>query len=238
VIGLATALSSCGAPARTPPPPANTARADFFPLEPGTLWVYQVRDARGEVTLQRVVVKGTIYLESRKTTVIVVEESGGLGGELALDVDWHPVAYYRRGHFVYKLSGLTYAGSDLREMHLGRGEEKVLPADPKTLRSWDSAFQIFGADPDAYEMRAMSRARIVDRAVRVPGGVFRHCVRVDTDTSTVSGGASRRRRATLFHYVDWYAEGIGLVKSLVLDPAGRREVAAIELVSYRRGSGR
>jgi len=210
---------------------------EFFPLHPGTLWVYAVRDAQGRVALERVLVRGVYHLEARQAEGTVVEESGGMSGDFDLDVSWHPVVYYRRGSFLYKFSGvLNDVGGELQEQTLGDGEEKVLPADPMELSRWESDFDIFRSEPGAsYHARMVSVARIIRDAVRVRAGEFRDCLRVDSDSVLDSRSLRSSHREIAFHYVDWYAPGVGLVKSEVHAGEPTRPITELELISFRDG---
>jgi hypothetical protein len=215
---------------------AALGRREFFPLHPGTLWVYEVHDAEGRVALERVLVRGDYQLKAQQTVGIVVEESGGMSGDFDLDVSWHPVVYYRRGSFLYKYSGVNYVGGELREQTLGDGEEKVLPADPTELRHWESDFDIFRTEPgSSYHARMVSVVQPTREAVHVRAGLFRECLRVDSESVLDSPSARASAQEIAFHYVDWYAPGVGLVKSEVHAPERARPITTLELVSFRDG---
>ena len=211
---------------------------EFFPLRPGTFWVYEVRDAQGRVALERVLVRGVLHLATQQIEGTIVEESGGMSGDFDLDVSWHPVVYYRRGPFLYKFSGVNDVEGELQEQSLGEGEEKVLPADPMALHEWESDFDIFHTEPGVgYHARMMSTARTTRDPVHVRAGVFRNCLRVDSESVLDSRSQRSTQRDIAFHYIDWYAPGVGLVKSEVHagDPA--LPVTMLELVSFRAGRG-
>lgn len=232
---LATASGGC-VTIPTRPEPQAAIDAELFPLRPGTFWVYEVHDAEGRVALQRVLVRGPIYLKTYEAAGTVVEESGGVAGELSLDVSWHPVVYYRRGDFLYKFSGLGYVDEELREYRLGNGEEKVLPADPDRHPEWESDFQVFQLEPGTgYAMRTFSTSERSSEPVRVRAGTFRDCLRVETKTVAFSKSARPSGVKVIFRYVDWYAPGVGLVKSLVEVEDAPRPVSLLELVSFRAG---
>jgi len=211
---------------------------DYFPLHPGTLWVYEVRDAEGHVALERVLVRGAYRLKTHATDATIVEESGGMTGEFDLDVSWHPVVYYRRGLFLYKFSGVNFVDEELEEVSLGEGEEKVLPDDPAEQREWQSDFEIFRNGADEYSARMTSTAQASREAVRVRAGTFRGCLRVDSESWLASEeprGASRRLG---YRYTDWYAPGVGLVKTEVRAIENAVPVTTFELVSFRDGRRR
>ena len=213
----------------------DTAPAELFPLSPGTFWVYEVEDFDGDVTLQRVYVRGRRFLEAIQESGVVVEESGGIAGELSLDVSWHPVVYYRRGDFLYKFSGVNYVDHELREFRLGLGEEKVLPTDPIRYPAWENDLEVFHVDPDTgYGLRMYSIAEPDPQPVEVRAGTYAHCLRVETRSFVVVRSAKGRQRIA-YRYLDWYAPGVGLVKSIAEVEGAPRPVRISELVSFRGG---
>jgi hypothetical protein len=230
--------AGCGAPTRwLASRPA--APEEFFPLRTGSFWVYRVRDPWGEESLQRVLVRGPRYLENKRTTGTLVEESGGLGGEFALDPSWHPIAYYREGDYLYKYYGLTRADAELREMRLGSTDEKLLPAQPRADEEWESEVQLFDLPNGAgYGMRVVSRATSTEESVTVPAGKFEGCLLVDTTIVPRTRTAKAEDEALpFFHYRDWYAPGVGLVKSLAISGPQSKPMTTIELISFRDGAG-
>jgi hypothetical protein len=89
-------------------------------------------------------------------------------------------------------------------------------------------------------LEVQQRHRVAPKPERVvvPGGVFARCMRVET-TAIHSGvddhGAHTGPQVT-YYYSDWYAPGVGLVKT---EQRGTDAVviATIELVRYVRGGG-
>lgn len=217
--------------------PGGASLADFFPLHDGTLWVYRVEDPSGEVSLQRVLVRGPRFLEQANVIGVVVEESGGLGGTFALDPSWHPIAYYRRGDFVYKHYGVAFGNRGFADVALDRDDEKLLPTDPAKTAEWESDVGLFDvSDGSGYALHVVGRAASTDASVTVPAGTFDGCLLVDT---TISPSAERSESGEaahdFFHYLDWYAPGIGLVKSIATSGSEAEPVSTIELVSFRDG---
>ncbi|MGH7802774.1 MAG: TapB family protein [Candidatus Binatia bacterium] len=236
VLGAVVAGAGCGAPTRWFASSRNSPE-EFFPLRTGSFWVYRVRDPWGEESLQRVLVRGPRYLENKRTTGMLVEESGGLGGEFALDPSWHPIAYYRDGDYVYKYYGITRADAELREMRLGCSDEKLLPAGPREDEEWESEVQLFDLPNGAgYGMRVVSRATSTEESVTVPAGRFDGCLLVDTTIVPRTHTAKSTDEAlAFFHYRDWYAPGVGLVKSLAISGPKSEPMTTIELLSFRDG---
>ena len=236
LLSAAIGIAGCAVVRSLTPGGGEHARGEFFPLHPGTLWVYEVRDAEGRIALERVLVRGVYHLKTQETDATIVEESGGMTGELDLDVSWHPVVYYRRGSFLYKFSGVNFVGGELHEQSIGEGEEKVLPADPAEHQRWESDFDIFRNEGTGYGARIVSVVQPGLELVRVRAGTFRKCLRVDSESVLATRSAQLGGGEVVFHYTDWYAPGVGLVKSEV-HTSEPRPVTTFELVSFRDGKG-
>ena len=236
-IAVAVALTAGCTTLPIATPFASREPHDFFPLRQGNFWVYEVRDADGRAAIERVLVRGTVPWKTREIEAVVVEESGGMSGEFDLDVSWHPVVYYRRGLFLYKFSSVSFVGGELHEVSVGEGEEKVLPENPVEQPEWQSDFDIFresaGAD---YSARMVSIATPADGVVKVRAGTFRNCLRVDTQSVLTSQVPHAPASRLSFHYVDWYAPGVGLVKSEVHASGHVLPVTTVELLSFRDGN--
>jgi hypothetical protein len=235
-VAVVTALAVGCTALPIPRPFEPRAAREFFPLHPGTLWVYEVRDADGRSAIERVLVRGPYRLKSFAIDATVVEESGGMTGEFDLDVSWHPVVYYRRGVFLYKFSAVNLVGGEVSEVPLGEGEEKVLPDDPVEQPEWQSDFEIFrgGAQTD-YSARMISIAQPSREAVRVRAGTFRGCLRVESRSVLDSRGPVGPPRRLSLRYTDWYAPGVGLVKSEVHAVELPTPITTFELLSFRDG---
>jgi hypothetical protein len=131
---------------------------------------------------------------------------------------------------------VNYVGGELREQALGEGEEKVLPADPTELRQWESDFDIFRTEPgSSYHARMVSVVQPTREAVRVRAGVFRDCLRVESESVLDSRSARSTNKEIAFRYVDWYAPGVGLVKSEVHAVERASPITSLELISFRDG---
>ena len=236
VVAIAALTAGCTALPR-PRGFESYASREFFPLHPGTFWVYEVRDGEGRSAIERVRVRGPYRLKTLAVDATVVEESGGVTGELDLDVSWHPVVYYRRGVFLYKFSSVDLVGGDVSEILLGEGEEKVLPDDPVEQPEWQSDFEIFGSGAERdYGARMVSIAEQSREAVRVRAGTFAGCLRVESRSVLDSHDGAGPPRELSLRYTDWYAPGVGLVKSEVRALERAAPITTFELLSFRDGA--
>jgi hypothetical protein len=186
----------------------------YFPLQPGSRWVYREEDQRVVVT----VTKQTKKVEG--ITARVVRDVVTQNGELVEDTfDWY--AQDSAGN-------VWYMGEDTTEFENG---------EPKTKAgSWEAG--VDGAEPgvimpakprpgqayrlEYYEGEAEDRASVVsvDETVTVPFGRFENVVKT-RDVAPLSGGSLE------FKY---YAPDVGLVRT-----ENSRGETGEQLVEFRRG---
>lgn len=214
----------------------------LLPLATGNEWVYQVRNAEGEVSRLTMRVKGERYIASRGMDATIVEESGGVPGAASLEAGTDLVAYYLRDGFLFRSPWVIPRESGFDDRGAELGDERLLPLDLEHDPKWESIYALFdfGSRP-VYQLHASSRLVSQAESVTVPAGVFRRCARVETIVSAETPNAPAGR--TIVHvYVEWYSPRIGLVKSesFVTEGDARLEVGGAELVGLRivdRSSG-
>lgn len=210
-----------GASASTPPVPepdelVDTVDNPYFPLVPGTRWVYEGRTADG---LERTVVEVT---DDRKrvdgTDAVVVHDTVTLDGEIIEDTfDWY--AQDEAGN-------VWYLGEDTHEYENG------VPVNSKG--AWEAG--VDGAQPgivmeahprrgDRYrqELRtgvAEDKARVLSTtaSATVPLGTYRDVLKTKDFTPLEPGVVEHK----------YYARGVGLVLEVAVSGDGER----VELVEH------
>jgi hypothetical protein len=220
----ATAIPGAGeAAAQMPGPDSFTTKIDnpYWPMRPGTRWVYRETDSEG--ARQRVVVTVT-----RRTKLIangvrarVVHDVVREGGELVeVTDDWY--AQDRRGR-------IWYLGEDTNEYENGRPVSKegsfeagvdgaqagiIMLARPRVGMRYRQEF---------YEGHAEDRARIMSLRERaeVPFGFFRPVLMIREENPL---------EPRVLEY-KFYARGVGPVLAVSVSGGSDRE----ELVRFRRG---
>jgi hypothetical protein len=192
----------------------------YWPIAPGSRWVYRETDAEG--ALQRVEVTVT----DRKKTItgidaLVVHDQVTERGELIEDtLDWY--AQDTEGN-------VWYFGEDTTEFENGKPKSKegswehgvdgaqagiIVPADPRPGLAYREEF---------YEGHAEDAAEILtlDAAAEVPFGAFENLLQTRNTTPLEPNLVEEK----------FYARGIGVVLALTVSGGTDRE----ELVSFRRG---
>ncbi len=185
---------------------------DYYPLRPGLMWEYSLKTSTFDgVFQQKQIVRNLGESRSGGETVYVQEQSG------------NRLSYYRRT-----------AGGIERLAIRGRGEEVGEEDKPGhyllrlpyavgtrwSLPSHLSLIQARSYEPADRVTRGTTRLSLqyeivsLDEAVDVPAGHYAHCLK----TRATGGATIRVDRGNHFADVvvenfDWYAPGVGLVKS-------------------------
>jgi hypothetical protein len=197
----------------------------YFPLEPGTTWVYEGKTPEGTER-----VEDTILRETKRVMgveCVVLRDKVWLNGELIEDtVDWHAqdkegnVWYfgeytkeYENGKVV-STEGSFEAGKD------GALPGIIMPADPKVGDSYRQEYYK-GEAEDMAEVISLRGTGLND-AVSTPYGSFSEDVLVTKDWNPLEPEILEHK---------YYAPGVGLVgETKITGPAEK-----IELIDLERG---
>jgi hypothetical protein len=208
---LLLALLGCG---RERTPAVGPAANDYFPLVEGAHWVYELRSELGSLKVE-VVAKGDMPVRGRDIRVFVMDETNR--GQSLGFVETAPVGYLVEHGFLARLSSLDYdRDGQLRLL----GKEDVpswfLPLNPKPGESWNQESRLFST-PEGGGARLGWRGEIQPlTSVTVPAGAFHDVLEVHIeyhDPKDANPGPN-------VVYDDFYVRGVGLVRSVTLDPSG------------------
>jgi hypothetical protein len=197
----------------------------YFPLEPGTTWVYEGETPEGTER-----VEDTILRETKRVMgveCVVLRDRVWLNGELIEDtVDWH--AQDKEGN-------VWYFGEYTKEYENGKvvstegsfeaGEEGalpgiIMPADPKVGDSYRQEYYK-GEAEDMAEVISLNGTGLND-AVSTPYDSFGEDVLVTKDWNPLEPDILEHK---------YYAPGVGLIgETKVTGPAEK-----IELIDFRKG---
>jgi len=201
---------------------------DFFPLAPRSYWEYAVaRHGGSESVRYLATVRGDYHTADGRSCRVVDEQYGG-------ESQRHPVVYCADNGFLHRVMSLEYRGEALEDNGLRSGELKFLPTDLRHVTGWEgvtNAYQL--PDGSGFEVRQLHRVSPSPERVTVPAGEFPRCVRVETTAihSAIDVDGALTGPRVFFYYSDWYAPGVGLVKTEQRDGDGT-VVTTIELVRY------
>ena len=234
---LAAAISCSSAKAPEPEAPTASAPATverYFPLTARSRWTYRVQELRKNFDyVNRVRVFGPKYFESMKREVVEVEESySSTGNGVFLLEEQEPVIYFREDGFLNRVF-LTQQGGKLVPAS-GSGDSRFLPEVIVPGNTWDSDSQAFRVGTDlGFRVSHKHTITVDPEPVKVPAGTFRDCLRIDTYSTHGPGSGRNPDEELAFYYSDWYAAGVGLIRTELWDDAERsKERTRIELVDY------
>jgi hypothetical protein len=111
-------------------------------------------------------------------------------------------------------------------------EQNLLPIELAPNGSWSDLTHPYGnlARASTYTQRHKSFAE--SREIEVPAGRFSGCIRVETETSFEGGPY---RKPLTLDYTDWYAPGVGLIKTTASEGGvNGKMIERVELLTFQR----
>jgi len=207
---LCLLLVACG---QQPPAGSEPAGENYFPMVPGARWLYSLHSSLGEIEVE-VTARGDMPLSRDRGDVFVMDERN-LGASLGF-VEVAPVAYVLTPMYVGRISAVDYGPSGSLRL-LGQDEPTwILPLDPKPGHSWGQKTALFET-PEGGGAQLGWNSEVKPRTtVTVPAGRFEDVVEIETLYRDASDGEVE----TEVVYRDYYARGVGLVRSVTEDPSG------------------
>jgi hypothetical protein len=213
----------------TPQPPVRS--AEYFPLALHNSWTHLVTFSGDYLYyMTETVIKDDLPLLNEKSYV-VAEQYEPL---TAASPDARStVAYFRKGGFLHRYPWLDSEGARVWDTQLGSGAEQILPSPYQGDVTWPIGLQT-NAWPSGggQTLTALATARIDPEEVRVPAGVFRHCLRVETTSANAYVDQKHNAKTYQLYHVEWYAEGVGLVRAISSEGAGTPIKSLTELIWY------
>jgi hypothetical protein len=208
----ATALVLAAACTRDRQPATGAAGQEWFPLQEGAKWVYEVRTGLGTIEME-VNARGQVALREGNGTLFVMDERNR-GPKLGF-VESAPVGYKVDQGYHARFQAVDYdEAGKLR--FLGQDTPTwFLPVDPKPGHSWIQSNQLFATPENAGgAMNWMGRV-VGTGGLKVPAGDFPEALQVHIEYRE----SDAVERPTMV-YDDWYARGVGLLRSVTHDPSG------------------
>lgn len=234
ILALALVVAACSS-AAGPERPAGPLEADvttYFPLTPESRWSYRIHNLIRHTTYETTVrVFGTRQFAFLDREAISVEERYSSDAGPMFVEEQEPMVYFFEDDFLHRVH-LTRQAGELTPQS-GSHDSRYLPKHLREGVSWKSqstAFDVGGG----LGIQVMNRhdVSIEEDPVHVPAGTFRNCFRVDTVASQGPNSAPNDEEI-VFYYSDWYAPGVGLVRTQQWgDEARTQERARIELLDF------
>jgi hypothetical protein len=233
VLGLVlAALAGC---ASAPPPHAGgTAAQEYFPLLPGAHWVYELRTGPFTHTTLDVTARGNRPVRGSNEGIFVFEERTE---EEVFGLDpLGLVGYQVAGGFVRRVPALELEPDGVVHV-FGREGISFLPIDPQPGQQWSDEVVVFDA-PTPTKATQSWTARIENvGSVRVAAGTFEDVIVVRSE----QWDRDWKEDEPLHSYEDYYARGVGLIRSVAHNHTRLLPIAELEQeltsVSFDQGGG-
>lgn len=206
----------------------------FFPFQEGAKWQYAQRDpvgGRPQETFE-LFFRGVQRVEEIKRELFIIDEVAPRGTS--------PTGYFLQDGFLMKVLGLAYddqgkvvwKGEQIRyTLGFAPGNvEKFLPETLTVGARWQNRTPVLNAVVEA-NYHVVSREE-----VEVPAGRYPDCFRIESDLKVypvLPDQTEAPEDVATFSSSDWYAIGVGLVKSQVRQEG--KDAGEVVLLKYEEG---
>jgi len=219
-LGVALALALGDAACRSP---VNSSRApgaastEFFPLVKGARWVYKL-DLVVTSTEIEVLAKGDSAVEGLGNGAFVMDERT-VGQSFGL-APVGPTAYVSSDGFLCRYSGLDYTTGDHLKMLGTEDPTRVIPLGASPGAEWTHQTRLMQQPEGGGGLIKWTGRTKRSDPVTVPAGTFTDVILVESEYWDPSIDSD----APLIAYQDWYARGVGLLRSVTtnLKEGGKR----------------
>jgi hypothetical protein len=228
-LGVALAVAFGIADCRSESPTARApgaASAEFFPLVKGARWVYKL-DLVVTQTEIEVVGKGQSDIDGLKGGAFVMDERT-LGQNFGM-APVGPTAYVAEDGFLARYSGMDYAQPDHLKMLGAEDPTRVIPLGATPGSEWTNETRLMQQPEGGGGLIKWTGRTKRSDPVTVPAGTFSDVILVESEYWDPSIDSEK----PLISYQDWYARGVGLLRSVTKNSRdGGKRMAEQTLESY------
>ncbi|MFI5316297.1 MAG: hypothetical protein ACHQ6T_11395 [Myxococcota bacterium] len=232
LVSIAVGLAALGCAGAPPPHAGGAAARDYFPLLPGAHWVYELHTGLFAHTQLDVTARGERPVRGSDSGIFVVEERTA-GEVFGLDPSGL-VGYRVIGGYMTRVPALEL-GSDGVVHVFGRDGVSILPLDPQPGQRWSDQVEVF--DTPGESMQSWTATIENVGRVHVPAGTFDDVILVRSE----HWDREWRDTEPLHSYEDYYARGVGLIRSVARNHTRMLPIAELEqelvAVSFDGGTG-
>ena len=205
------------------PGPAAT---EFFPLVKGARWTYKL-DLVVTSTELEVLAKGDTQIEGLGRLAFVMDERN-LGQQLGM-APVGPTAYVAADGFLSRYTGLDYTQGDHLKMLGSEDPTRVIPLGAVPGTEWTNETRLMQQPEGGGGLIKWTGRTKRAESVTVPAGTFTDVILVETEY----WDPSIDEAAPLISYQDWYARGVGLLRSVTSNARdGGKRMAEQSLESF------
>jgi hypothetical protein len=205
-LGLALGDAACRRESNPPRAP-GAAAAEYFPLVKGARWVYKL-DLVVTSTEIEVVAKGDSAVEGLVQTAFVMDERT-VGQNFGL-APVGPTAYVSSDGFLCRYSGLDYTQADHLKMLGKEDPTRVIPLGAAPGAEWTHETRLMEQPEGGGGLIKWTGRTKHAETVTVPAGTFTDVILVESEYWDPSLDPDH----PLIAYQDWYARGVGLLRSV------------------------
>ncbi len=208
--------------------------ATLFPHRLGSRWVYRLSGAWYETEAElSVEVKGHQHIPRLQLNAMVLDEAHP-GVTPTAPKDILPVLYYPHEGYLVRNTNHVYGNNErtilISTGTIGESFAPVLPLDFASRSAppsgeWQEVW--VGEWGEEAQLSTLYRFGPEQKPVVVAAGAYTACLRMETKLVRTSGRG--------FHYTEWYAPGVGMVKSTTTDLMSEKIVEQKELVTFQLG---
>jgi hypothetical protein len=193
------------------PPPARApgeAGNEYFPLFEGAHWSYELRTGLFAKARLEVTARGERAVRDSNEELFLVEEQ--LDAEIYGLEPAGLVAYGRSGDYRTRIAAVQLDADGRLRVFGGEGVS-ILPLDPHPGQSWSDDAKVFSDAASGPSSGQRWTAKVENAGtVRVPAGTFDDVLVVHSAQWDATWSADE----PLNTYEDYYARGIGLIRSV------------------------
>jgi hypothetical protein len=208
-LGVAAAVGAGCKPGHDSDERAPGAAAnEYFPLVSGAHWRYKLALEIGSTEIE-VVARGDQPVEGLPGVAFVMDEHA-MGAESMGIAEVGPTAYVARDGFLCRYTGLDYLAPDRLKMLGEEDPTRVMPLGGMGSE-WTNETRLLQQPENGGggRIKWTGRTRVLD-ALEVPAGQFKDVLVVETEY----WDPSLRPDGPLIAYEDFYARGVGLLRSV------------------------
>ena len=208
--------------------------APLFPHTPGSRWVYTLSGAWYDTPAELgVEAKGQQHIPHLQLHAVVLDEAHP-GVTPTAPKDVLPVLYYPHEGYLVRNTNHVYGNNARTTLvstgTIGESSAPVFPIDlagkgENQSAEWQEVW--VGEWGEEAQLSTLYRFGPEQEPVVVKAGTYTGCLRVETKLVRASGRG--------FHYTEWYAPGVGMVKSTTTNLVSGKIVEQKELVAFQLG---
>jgi hypothetical protein len=216
----------CGAPHESTRAPGNAAN-EYFPLVPGAHWRYKLTLEIGDGEVE-VVARGDSAVEGLPGLAFIMDEHALGANQLGI-AEVGPTAYVARDGFLCRYTGLDYRSPTLLRMLGEEDPARVMPLGAAPGAEWSNETRLLQQPENGGGglIKWTGRTKHVAELV-VPAGTFNDVLLVETEYWDPSQNAG----SPLLSYHDYYARGIGLLRSVTTNLRDGIQMAEQTLLDF------